>query len=119
MSSMPSSTRVTSRRPDAPGGKHDRPAERGPYPVATALTNDVKGYPAGCSVCAGENVENQCVLEDLDTRIITHRLQRRDQRSRNLCPGRVSACVGDAIAVVAALASQSYLTVRRTVEICS
>ena len=86
----------------------------GTHSVALALAEDVQGQAGHAAVGGEEQVDGQRVLDDLDLR---RPLDRGDQRALDLRARRVAAGVGDAVAVVAALAGQRQLAVGVVVEL--
>ena len=74
-----------------------------PDAVDLALAEHVQGHPRHAAVGGGHQVDRQRVLDHLD---LGGPLDRGDQRPLDLGAGRVAAGVGDAVAVVAALAGQ-------------
>ena len=89
-----------------------------PTPSHLALADDVERHtadarrPRSCSRSTHEGV-----LDDLDAGVVLHPVQRRDERARDLLAGGVAAGVGDAVAVVPALAGQLDLTLGVAVEL--
>ena len=96
------------------GGEDDRPAVHGADAVVLALAEHVEGQPGDPAVGGAQQVDGQRVLDDLDLR---RPLDRGDEGPLDLGAGRVAAGVGDAVAVVAALAGQRQLAVGVVVEL--
>ena len=96
------------------GGEHDGPAVHGADAVVLALAEHVEGQPGDAAVGGAQQVDGQRVLDDLDLR---RPLDRGDEGALDLGAGRVAAGVGDAVAVVAALAGQRQLAVGVVVEL--
>ncbi len=112
--------RVGGRRVDlaeATGGEHDRPAVGRADAVDLALADDVQRHAAHRTVVGGEQVDDQCVLDDLDARVVDDAVQGGDERARDLGAGGVTAGVRDPVAVVAALAGQLDLAAGVAVEL--
>jgi hypothetical protein len=78
-----------------------------------ALAHDVQGDACGAAVGVREEVEDEGVLDGADTA----RADRLDQRAGDLRSGGVAAGVGDAAAVVAALAGESQAALGGLVEV--
>ena len=99
---------------EATRGEDDRPAVNGTHPVALALAEDVQRQAGHAAVGGKEQVDGQRVLDDLDLR---RPIDRSDQRALDLRARGVAAGVGDAVAVVTALAGQRQLAVGVVVEL--
>ncbi len=97
----------------AAGGQHHRPGADRADAVALALAHHVQGQAGRVARRVGQQVEHQCVLDQLDARVGAHRL---DQRPRYLRTGGVAAGVRDPAAVVTALAGQQDLALVVLVE---
>lgn len=85
----------------------------GAHAVVLALAHDVEGDACGAAVGVGEQVEDERVLD----RPYAPRADRLDERAGDLRAGRVTARVGDAPAVVAALAGQFQAALVGLVEV--
>ncbi len=89
----------------AAGGQDHGPSPYGADAVVLALAHDVQGDPGRAALGVLEEVEDEGVLDRLDARL-AHGV---DQGAGDLGAGGVAAGVGDAVAVVAALAGQQDL----------
>ena len=90
----------------------------GADPVDLALADDVQRHPADRAVVGGEQVDDEGVLDDLDARVVDAPRCSAAMRAREIsAPGGVAAGVGDAVAVVAALAGQRDLAAGVAVEL--
>ena len=97
--------------------EHDRATVGCADPVDLALADDVEGHAAHGAVRGGEQVDDDRVLDDLDTRVVDHPVERRDERPGDLRAGGVTPGMGDAVAVVAAFAGQRDLSPGVPVEL--
>ena len=95
------------------GREHDRPPEGGADAVDLPLPDDVQRHAADGAVGGRAEVDDEGVLDDLDAGVARDRVERGDEGARDLRARGVTAGVGDPVAVVAALAGQLDLALRR------
>jgi hypothetical protein len=95
------------------GCQHDGTAECGTYAVSLTFTDDVQGDPTSPPGRVGEQVQDECVLDDLD---VTCRVHGGNQGPLNLKACRIATGVRDAIAMVAALTGERQYTGILSVE---
>ncbi|KYK17038.1 hypothetical protein AUW26_14155 [Streptomyces sp. CC71] len=93
----------------AGGGNHGGGVDR-PHAVVLALAHDVQGDTGRAAFGVGEEVQDEGVLDGADAA----RADRLDQRAGDLRTRGVAAGVGDAAAVVAALAGEGEAVPRWT-----
>ena len=79
---------------------------RCPSPITCSVTPHARPGRPSASGRAGEHVEDERVLDDLDARVVADRLDLRDERAGDLRARGVAARVRDPVGVVAALAGQ-------------
>jgi hypothetical protein len=96
------------------GGEHHGTGEDGAHPVLRTLAEHVQGHPGGPAGGVGEQVEDQCVLDEPDPRVAPYR---RVQRPLHLGTGGVPAGVHDPVGVVPAFAAEHQRAVRVPVEL--
>lgn len=107
---------VGGRREDlahAAGREDDGGGVDGSHAVVLALSHDVQGHTGGASVGVREEVQDERVLD----RAQATRAYRLDEGAGDLGAGGVAARVGDAAAVVAALAGQLQAALFGLVEV--
>ena len=100
--------------PEPAAGQHDRAAVHGADAVVLALAHHVQGEPGDRAVRVEQQVDGQRVLDDLD---LGCGLDGRVEGPLDLRARGVAAGVGDAVAVVAALAGQADLAGGVVVEV--
>ena len=89
---------------EAPGGQDDHRRECGADTIALALAHDVQRHALGSPVFVAQQVQDERTLDELDAGVEGDRSH---ERPRDLGAGGIATGMGDAIAMVSALASQS------------
>ncbi len=93
--------------PEPARGEHHCTAVDRAHSVALTLTHHVQRHASDPTALAGDQVEDQGVLDDLDVRGGMHR---GDERALDLGAGGIPTGVRDPVAVVPALPGQGQLT---------
>ena len=100
--------------PETAAGEDDGSTPDRAHPVVLALAHDVQRHAGHAAVVGQQEVDGEGVLDDLDLGGPGHG---RDEGTLDLGPGGVAAGMGDAVAVVSALAGQAELAVGVEVEV--